>query len=149
MNFFLIFAEIPKLTEIWPKKRFYVLTYLQVIFQGNHSTQKICKQKSSQMIQVNVPNFFYFAEIPKLTEIWPKNRFFYNNKKKFHPSQNLCKQKSSEMIQVNVPFFFILPNSRNWPKYGQKTDFTYLHTYKSSFRETILHKKFGFGISAK
>ena len=75
-------------------------------------TQKICKQKSPEMIQVNVPNFFYFAEIPKLTEISPKNRFFYN-KKKFHPSQTLCKQKSSEMIQVNVPIFFILPKSQN------------------------------------
>ena len=30
----------------------------------------------SQMIQVHVPNFFYFAEILKMTELRPKNRFF-------------------------------------------------------------------------
>ena len=28
------------------------------------------------MIQVHVPNFFYFAEILKMTELRPKNRFF-------------------------------------------------------------------------
>ena len=30
----------------------------------------------SQMIQVHVPNFFYFAKILKMTELRPKNRFF-------------------------------------------------------------------------
>ena len=48
-----------------------------VIFQGSHSTQKLRKQKSSQRIQVNVTNFYYFAEIPKMTEIWPINWFFW------------------------------------------------------------------------
>ena len=45
------------------------------IFHGSHSTPKHRKQKSSEMIQVNVPNFYHFTEIPKLTENWPKKRF--------------------------------------------------------------------------
>ena len=30
----------------------------------------------SEIIQVNVPNFFYFAEIQKMTKLGPKNRFW-------------------------------------------------------------------------
>ena len=56
--------------------RTYVLTYVQVIFRRSHPTLKLIKQKMSKIIQVNVPNFFYFAEILKMTELRPKNRFF-------------------------------------------------------------------------
>ena len=46
-----------------------VLTYVQVIFrvqvifEGSHPTLKLIKQKMFEIIQVNVPIFFYFAEI--------------------------------------------------------------------------------------
>ena len=50
--------------------------FFTVLKKKFHPSQTLCKQKSSEMIQVNVPIFFYFAEIPKLTEIWPKNRFY-------------------------------------------------------------------------
>ena len=51
-------------------------TYVQVIFEGSHPTLKLTKQKMSEIIQVNVPNFFYFDEIPKMTKLGPKNRFW-------------------------------------------------------------------------
>ena len=60
----------------------YVRTYVQdvqdvqVIFGGSHPTLKLTKQKMSEIIQVNVPNFFYFDEIPKMTKLGPKNRFW-------------------------------------------------------------------------
>ena len=54
----------------------YVRTYVQVIFEGSHPTLKLAKQKMSEIIQVNVPNFFYFDEIPKMTKLGPKNRFW-------------------------------------------------------------------------
>ena len=50
--------------------------YVQVIFEGSHPTLKLTKQKMSEIIQVNVPNFFYFDEIPKMTKLGPKNRFW-------------------------------------------------------------------------
>ena len=56
----------------------YVRTHVQVvqvIFEGSHPTLKLTKQKMSEIIQVNVPNFFYFDEIPKMTKLGPKNRF--------------------------------------------------------------------------
>ena len=71
----------------------YVLTYLrthlrthvQVIFRRSHPTLKLIKQKMSEIIQVNVPNFFYFAEIQKMTKLGPKNRF-WDLKIKINPS---------------------------------------------------------------
>ena len=56
--------------------RTYVLTYVQVIFRRSHPTLKLIKQKMSKILQVNVPNFFYFAEILKMTKLGPKNRFW-------------------------------------------------------------------------
>ena len=56
--------------------RTYVLTYVQVIFRRSHPTLKLIKQKMSEIIQVNVPIFFYFAEIQKMTKLGPKNRFW-------------------------------------------------------------------------
>ena len=53
-----------------------VLTYVQVIFRRSHPTLKLIKQKMSKILQVNVPNFFYFDEIPKMTKLGPKNRFW-------------------------------------------------------------------------
>ena len=44
-------------------------TYLQVIFRTSHPTLKLTKQKMSEIIQVNVPIFFYFAEIQKMTDL--------------------------------------------------------------------------------
>ena len=63
----------------------YVRTYVQVIFEGSHPTLKLTKQKKSEIIQVNVPNFFYFDEIPKLTKLGPKKRF-WDLKIKTNPS---------------------------------------------------------------
>ena len=39
----------------------------------SHRRQKSLLQKLSEMIQVTVPNFFYFAEISKMSELEPKN----------------------------------------------------------------------------
>ena len=51
---------------------------------GSHPRIKVIEKKMSEVIQVNVP-FFYFAEIQKLP----------------------CYQKKmSEDIQINVPFFY-------------------------------------------
>ena len=63
----------------------YVLTYVQVIFRRSHPTLKLIKQKMSEIIQVNVPIFFYFAEIQKMTKLGPKNRF-WDLKIKINPS---------------------------------------------------------------
>ena len=63
----------------------YLLTYVQVIFRRSHPTLKLIKQKMSEIIQVNVPNFFYFAEIQKMTKLGPKNRF-WDLKIKINPS---------------------------------------------------------------
>ena len=65
--------------------RTYVRTYVQVIFRRSHPTLKLIKQKMSEIIQVNVPNFFYFAEIQKMTKLGPKNRF-WDPKIKINPS---------------------------------------------------------------
>ena len=54
----------------------YLRTYVQVIFRKSHPTLKRIKQKMSKIFQVNVPNFFYFAEIQKMTKLGPKNRFW-------------------------------------------------------------------------
>ena len=51
-------------------------TYVQVIFPRCHPTLKLIKQKLSKFLQVNVPIFFYFAEIQKMTKLGPKNRFW-------------------------------------------------------------------------
>ena len=51
-------------------------TYLQVIFRTSHPTLKFIKQKMSEIKQVDVPFLFYFAEIQKMTELGPKNRFW-------------------------------------------------------------------------
>ena len=40
----------------------------------------------SKILQVNVPNFFYFAEIQKMTKLGPKNRF-WDLKIKINPSE--------------------------------------------------------------
>ena len=45
--------------------RTYVRTYVQVIFRKSHPILKLIKQKMSEIIQVNVPIFFYFAKIKK------------------------------------------------------------------------------------
>ena len=63
----------------------YLRTYVQVIFRRSHPTLKLIKQKMSEIIQVNVPNFFYFAEIQKMTKLGPKNRF-WDLKIKINPS---------------------------------------------------------------
>ena len=65
----------------------YARTYVhvQVIFRRSHPTLKLIKQKMSEIIQVNVPNFFYFAEIQKMTKLGPKNRF-WDLKIKINPS---------------------------------------------------------------
>ena len=64
----------------------YLLTYVQVIFRTSHPTLKLTKQKMSEIIQVNVPIFFYFDEIPEMTKLaWPKNRF-WDLKIKINPS---------------------------------------------------------------
>ena len=63
----------------------YLRTYVQVIFRRSHPTLKLTKQKMSEIIQVNVPNFFYFAEIQKMTKLGPKNRF-WDLKIKINPS---------------------------------------------------------------
>ena len=49
----------------------YLPTYVQVIFEGSHPTLKLTKQKMSEIIQINVPIFFYFAQIQNLTKIRP------------------------------------------------------------------------------
>ena len=54
----------------------YVRTYVQVIFRRSHPTLKLMKQKMSEIIQVNVPNFVYFAEIQKMTKLGPKKQFW-------------------------------------------------------------------------
>ena len=63
-------------THLRTHLRTYLRTYVQVIFEGSHPTLKLTKQKMSEIIQVNVPNFFYFDEIPKMTKLGPKNRFW-------------------------------------------------------------------------
>ena len=65
--------------------RSYLLTYVQVIFEGSHPTLKLINQKMSEIIQVNVPFFFHFAEIQKMTKLGPKNRF-WDLKIKINPS---------------------------------------------------------------
>ena len=54
----------------------YLLTCVQVIFEGSHPTLKLIEQKMSKIIQVNVSKNFYFAEIPKMNKLGPKNRFW-------------------------------------------------------------------------
>ena len=60
----------------------YLRTYVQVIFEGSHPTLK--QQIMSEIIQVNVP-IFIFDEIPKLTKLGPKKRF-WDLKIKTNPS---------------------------------------------------------------
>ena len=64
----------------------YLRTYVQVIFEGSHPTLKLTKQKMSEIIQVNVP-FFYFAKIQKMTKLGPKKRF-WDLKIKINPSRS-------------------------------------------------------------
>ena len=52
--------------------RTYVLTYVQVIFRRSHPTLKLIKQKMSEIIQVNVPNFFLFCRNPKNDKVRAK-----------------------------------------------------------------------------
>ena len=40
-----------------------------------------------------------------------------------HPTLKLYLHKMSQFMQVHVPIFFILPKSKKWPTYGQKTVF--------------------------
>ena len=61
--------------------------YVKVIFEGSHPTLKLIKQKMSEIIQVNVPIFSYFAEIKKITKLGPKKRF-RDQKIKINPSEN-------------------------------------------------------------
>jgi len=56
--------------------RTHLRTYVQVIFRRSHPTLKLIKQKMSDIIQVNVPFFFYFTEIQKMTKLGTKNRFW-------------------------------------------------------------------------
>merc|ERR1712035_152490 len=67
--------------------RTYLRTYVQVTFRRTHPTLKLIKQKMSEIIKVNVPNFFYFAEIQKMTKLGPKNRF-WDLKIKINPSRS-------------------------------------------------------------
>ena len=101
----------------------YLLTYksssIQVIFRRSHPTLKLVKEKMSEIIQVKVPIFFYFAKIQKMTKLGPKNRFWdlriKINPSGRHPTLKLIKQKMYKIIHVNIPFFFILPKSKKSP----------------------------------
>ena len=57
-----------------PKNRFWDLK-IKINLSGIHPTLKLIKQKLSEILQDNVPNF-YFAEIQKMTKLGPKNRFW-------------------------------------------------------------------------
>ena len=72
------------MTKLGPKNRFWDLK-IKINQSGSHPTLKLTKQKMSEIIQVNVPNFFYFAEIQKMTKLGPKNRF-WDLKIKINPS---------------------------------------------------------------
>ena len=50
----------------------YLLTYVQVIFDGSHPILKLTRQKMSEIIQVNVPNFFLFWRNPKIDQVRAK-----------------------------------------------------------------------------
>ena len=56
--------------------RTYLLTYVLmcvqvlVIFEGSHPTLKLIKQEMSEIIQVNVPNFFFI--LPKSKKVRAK-----------------------------------------------------------------------------
>ena len=63
----------------------YLLTYVQVIFRRSHLTLKLIIQKMSKILQVHVPNFFYFAKIQKMTKSGPKN-WFWDLKIKINPT---------------------------------------------------------------
>ena len=49
-----------------------VLTYLLTYLRTSHPTLKFIKQKMSKISQVNVPYFFHFAKIQKMTKLGPK-----------------------------------------------------------------------------
>ena len=72
-------------TYILTYLRTYVRTYVQVIFRRSHPTLKPIKQKMFKNLQVNVPNFFYFAEIQQMTKLGPKKQF-WGLKIKINPS---------------------------------------------------------------
>ena len=67
-DFFDTFSKIPSRTPFQP--------LFELTKKWKSSYTKTLLTKMSQMIQVHVPNFFYFAEILKMTELRPKNRFF-------------------------------------------------------------------------
>ena len=50
----------------------YLRTYVQVIFRRSHPTLKLIKQKMSEIIQVNVSNFFLFCRNPKNDKVRAK-----------------------------------------------------------------------------
>ena len=82
----------------------YLCTYartfrVQVIFRRSQPTLKLIKQKISEIIQVNVPNFFYFDEIPKMIKLGPKNGF-WDLKIKINPSET--------HLLINIQYFYIL-----------------------------------------
>ena len=72
------------MTKLGPKNRFWDLK-IYINPSGSNPTIKLTKQKMSEIIQVNVPIFFYFDEIPKMTKLGPKNRF-WDLKIKINPS---------------------------------------------------------------
>ena len=51
--------------------RTHLRTYVEVIFEGSHSTPKLIKQKSLKLYK-SMFQFFYFAEIRKITKLGQK-----------------------------------------------------------------------------
>ena len=109
LNYVSIFENIC-LRFLWTARFFHeslwylhtYLTYVQVIFRRSHPTLKLTKQKMSKILQVAMFQFFYFAEIQKMTKLGPKNRF-WGLKIKINPSGirlNLNHSKSFFEIQT-------------------------------------------------
>ena len=46
---------------------------IYLLSEGCHPTLKLIKQKMSEIIQVNVPDSFYFTKIQKMNNLGPKN----------------------------------------------------------------------------
>ena len=88
------------LTYLLTYLRTYLRTHVQVIFRRSHPTLKLNKQKMSEIIQVNVPIFFYFDEIPKMTKLGPKNRF-WDLKIKINPS-GICPNLNPSFFEIQT-----------------------------------------------
>ena len=75
-----------RITLVLTHLRTYLLTYV-LIFRRSHPALKLIKQKMSEILQVNVPNIFYFVEIRKMAKLGPKKQF-WDLKIKIYPSGN-------------------------------------------------------------